>query len=78
QSGLVQAAFKNGYGHFGRFAGMSDGAAYSTLAMEMCSRQVSLMLNSLGIRGTKYLDQQHRGAGEGSHNFVIWDESAIR
>ncbi|ETV56028.1 TPA: hypothetical protein L5C22_004070 [Pseudomonas aeruginosa] len=78
QSELVQAAFKNGYGHFGRFAGMTGGAAYRTLAMEMGSRQVSLMLNSLGIRGTKYLDQQHRGAGEGSHNFVIWDESAIR
>lgn len=78
QSELVQAAFKNGYGQFGRFAGMTGGAAYRTLAMEMGSRQVSLMLNSLGIRGTKYLDQQHRGAGEGSHNFVIWDESAIR
>ncbi len=78
QSELVQTAFKNGYGQFGRFAGMTGGAAYRTLAMEMGSRQVSLMLNSLGIRGTKYLDQQHRGAGEGSHNFVIWDESAIR
>lgn len=78
QSELVQSAFKNGYGEFGRFAGMTGGAAYRTLSMEMGARQVSLMLNSLGIRGTKYLDQQHRGVGEGSYNFVIWDESAIR
>lgn len=37
----------------------------------------SKYLNSLGIKGIKYLDQQSRGKGEGSYNYVIFDDSAI-
>jgi hypothetical protein len=34
-------------------------------------------LNSLGIPGLQYLDQQSRGKGDGTHNFVVWDEGAM-
>jgi GGDEF domain-containing protein len=38
----------------------------------------SRTLLGLGIPGLRYLDQASRGAGEGTHNYVIWDENAIR
>jgi hypothetical protein len=30
---------------------------------------------SLGIPGIKYLDQGSRGAGQGTRNFVVFDEN---
>jgi GGDEF domain-containing protein len=38
----------------------------------------SRTLLALGIPGLRYLDQGSRTAGEGTHNYVIWDEAAIR
>lgn len=35
-------------------------------------------LHALGIEGIKYLDARSRGKGEGSHNYVIFDENAIK
>jgi hypothetical protein len=35
-------------------------------------------LRSLGIMGHKYLDGTSRGMGEGSHNFVIYDDNAVQ
>lgn len=40
-------------------------------------RAASEYLNSLGIKGIKYLDGTSRGKGEGSYNYVIFDDSAI-
>ena len=40
-------------------------------------RMASESLNDLGIKGIKYLDGSSRVAGEGSHNYVIFDDSAI-
>lgn len=34
-------------------------------------------LRSAGIRGIKYLDQSSRGAGEGTYNYVIFDEADV-
>ena len=34
-------------------------------------------LNSAGIKGIKYLDGTSRNAGEGSHNYVLFDDAAI-
>lgn len=34
-------------------------------------------LNSIGIPGLRYLDGNSRGQGEGSHNYVIWDEALL-
>lgn len=38
----------------------------------------SKYLNSLGIAGIKYLDGTSRDKGEGSYNYVIFDESAVQ
>jgi hypothetical protein len=37
----------------------------------------SKYLNSLGISGIKYLDGTSRNAGDGSYNYVIFDDAAI-
>jgi hypothetical protein len=41
-------------------------------------RAASEYLNSLGIKGLRYLDGGSRAAGEGTHNFVIFDDNAIQ
>ena len=38
----------------------------------------SMLFLKAGIPGHKYLDAWSRDAGEGTHNFVIWDESKIK
>lgn len=38
----------------------------------------SKYLNSIGIAGIKYLDGTSRDKGEGSYNYVIFDENAIK
>ncbi len=40
-------------------------------------REASLALNDNGIPGLRYLDGNSRRAGEGSHNFVIWDDALL-
>lgn len=37
----------------------------------------SRWLNERGVKGLRYLDQGSRAAGEGSHNFVVFDDQAI-
>ena len=54
-------------------------AIYKELSQKKKSRRVaSEYLNSLGIKGIKYLDGFSRAEGEGSYNYVIFDEEAIR
>ena len=40
-------------------------------------REASLALNDNGIPGLRYFDGNSRSAGEGSHNYVIWDENLL-
>lgn len=40
--------------------------------------EASKMLNSLGIKGIRYLDGSSRGAGEGTQNFVVFDDKIIK
>ena len=40
-------------------------------------RAASEYLNSLGIPGLRYLDGGSRASGEGTHNYVIWDDKAV-
>lgn len=40
-------------------------------------RAASLFLNSIGIKGIRYLDQGSRTDGQGTHNFVIFDDAAV-
>jgi hypothetical protein len=42
------------------------------------SEAASQYLNSLGIKGIKYLDGTSRSKGEGSYNYVIFDDEAIQ
>ena len=42
------------------------------------ARIASEMLLAAGIPGLRYLDGTSRGAGDGSRNYVIWDEGAIQ
>jgi len=42
------------------------------------NREASILLNSLGIKGIKYLDGTSRSKGEGSYNYVIFDDEAIQ
>lgn len=39
--------------------------------------EVSPMLREAGIPGIKYLDQMSRAAGDGSRNYVVFDDSLI-
>ena len=41
-------------------------------------RSASEYLHSLGIKGIKYLDGTSRSKGEGSYNYVIFDDEAIQ
>ena len=40
-------------------------------------RGASELLNEAGIPGLRYLDGSSRGKGDGSHNYVIWNEDHI-
>lgn len=41
------------------------------------NERASKLLASRGIRGIKYLDQGSRDTGEGSHNYVIFDDADV-
>lgn len=66
------------YGHYDSSATGND--LYQDLTSEFDDSQeaASKYLHSLGINGIKYLDGSSRGAGEGSYNYVIFDDSAIQ
>lgn len=42
------------------------------------AKAASELLNSLGIPGIRYLDGNSRGDGQGTYNYVIFDESKIK
>jgi hypothetical protein len=51
---------------------------YNEISRELGGdKAASEFLNSLGIPGLRYLDGNSRAKGEGTRNYVIWDESAI-
>jgi hypothetical protein len=41
-------------------------------------QSASEYLNSIGIKGHRFLDQGSRGKGEGTYNYVIYDDDAIK
>lgn len=41
-------------------------------------QSASMALDRVGISGIKYLDADSRGTGEGTYNYVIFDDEAIR
>jgi len=42
------------------------------------SRFISETLNELGVPGIKYLDGNSRSAGDGTRNFVVFDENTVK
>jgi hypothetical protein len=51
---------------------------YSELAWDMGEEKASKKLASLGIPGIKYLDGGSRSKGDGTRNYVIFDEKLVR
>jgi hypothetical protein len=51
---------------------------YVELAWDMGEQKASEYLASLGIPGIKYLDAGSRGSGDGTRNYVIFDEKLVK
>lgn len=51
---------------------------YGMLQARKGPEAASTYLDSLGIKGIKYLDQGSRGAGEGTHNLVVFDDKIVK
>jgi hypothetical protein len=59
--------------------GLDGRKVYKELARKLGSdRAASLALKEAGINGIQYLDGSSRSAGEGSFNYVIFDDNAIQ
>ncbi len=59
-------------------SGKTGKVFYHELSQKLGSdKAASLKLNELGIKGLRYFDGFSRRKGEGTHNFVIWDDNAI-
>ncbi|GHV40014.1 hypothetical protein FACS1894187_20520 [Synergistales bacterium] len=74
------AKFGLSWGDVLNLVGRSETGAniYQALSQKLGSdRAASEYLDSLGIPGHQYLDQGSRDNGEGTHNFVIWNEPAV-
>lgn len=54
------------------------GMAYEQLAKKLGAAQASHRMRDLGIPGIRYLDQGSRGAGEGTHNYVVFSDSLAK
>jgi hypothetical protein len=68
---LLAAPTKNGYeykANIGRFVQKAQGKA---------AEDLTSALREAGVPGVKYLDRSSRGAGDGSRNYVVFDESMI-
>lgn len=52
-------------------------AYYSIKPDAIDQREASEALDAIGIPGSRYLDGSSRRAGEGTRNYVIWDQDAI-
>jgi len=55
----------------------TGGQFYQTIAIDQSPRRASQMLAELGIPGIRYLDGGSRGAGDGTRNYVIFDDKDI-
>ena len=63
------------------YTGDLGSEAYKKKASEFSTKKnplgydlVSAMMSEAGIPGIRYLDQGSRGAGEGTHNYVVFDD----
>lgn len=57
---------------------MRSNGAFPKSQAGAAQQAASRLLADAGIPGLRYFDQGSRGAGDGTHNFVIWDDSKIK
>jgi len=59
--------------------GESMHAALSTTGATASAQNAAgtALLKNAGVRGIKYLDQGSRGTGQGTNNYVVFDDSLI-
>jgi hypothetical protein len=78
----LQALFADGvdWEHLGLLSDRTPaGGIYKTLATKYGSEAaLSRKLNELGVTGIRYLDQGSRDAGEGTRNFVLFDDKLVK
>ena len=67
-------ASHNAAGGMYAYSQLGGNPAYSSLDKGAASQK----LREAGIPGIRYLDQGSRGAGEGTHNYVVFDENTIQ
>lgn len=64
--------------YFGLFPKSKGSQSYNDFASKVGGpEKASKILLSSGIRGIRYLDQGSRGAGKGTHNYVVFDPNDI-
>lgn len=57
---------------------MTGKELYEYLKGRSSDKGASMQLLQAGVPGLKYLDNTSRSEGVGTHNFVVWDENAIK
>lgn len=77
QSQLVKDAAE-ALGIRARMPNASGRAIYQQLADEIGHERATAAMREAGIPGIKYLDQGSRQAGEGSRNYVVFDDKLVR
>jgi len=70
------AEYNTGYGFFDPSETGED--VWREMRIQLGDKGASEFLNKIGIPGIKYLDQGSRQAGQGTRNFVVFDESIIK
>ena len=54
-----------------------EGRAWDSIYIKDVPKEMAEKWKAAGIKGIKYLDQGSRAAGEGTHNYVIFDDALI-
>ncbi|MEQ8226748.1 MAG: LPD38 domain-containing protein [Rhodospirillales bacterium] len=70
----LAAPTKDGSGYVYKATG---GDVYREMAGKLGPKEASLYLRAAGIPGIKYLDGSSRSDGDGTYNYVIFDESLV-
>ena len=78
----INKALKRPSGHLTAEAfketNMTGGDLYGANFMGATPKEASEYLNSLGIPGIKYFDGSSRASGEGTRNFVVFDDKIVK
>ena len=77
QPQAVQDVFAKQLAQFGPDARMSAQMKIASSRLPGGQAELSKNLADAGVPGIQYLDQGSRGAGEGSRNFVVFDDKLI-